>query len=294
MLQDKVPGLVVSTSSKFHTSVETKEFNSSSANTISVKVVSPQLHDSWEYFIDLDLPFKLQPVTTKTNTYVQYAIDVALLACCGHYGFDIYLNQLQNHAGRVLEIVLLADNDFYSQKHHLVTSGLPVTSDSLRSLPNGIPCPINAETGKVMLSKTGLGSSAALVSSVSAAVLAFMNVLQQHANGDVAVESKQLVHDVAQIAHGLAQGKVGSGFDVCSAVMGSIRYCRIPQATLGAYMDRVEKTIRTGKPTETEYFALGREICSLSKSQGGNENWTYSAVCVSQVDNTRIFVYRNF
>ena len=35
-----------------------------------------------------------------------------------------------------------------------------------------------------------------------------------------------LVHMIAQTAHCIAQGKVGSGFDVSSAVYGSHRYVR--------------------------------------------------------------------
>lgn len=37
---------------------------------------------------------------------------------------------------------------------------------------------------------------------------------------------KKLVHNVAQLCHCLAQGKVGSGFDVSSAVWGSHVYKR--------------------------------------------------------------------
>lgn len=46
--------------------------------------------------------------------------------------------------------------------------------------------------------------------------------------------SLALLHRVAQAAHTLAQGKVGSGFDVCSAVLGSCRYVRFPPEVLGA------------------------------------------------------------
>lgn len=60
-------------------------------------------------------------------------------------------------------------------------------------------------------------------------------------SGEVDPEKSQhLVHRVAQVAHGLAQGKVGSGFDVCAAVFGSMRYCRVSSEALGTHMGVVE------------------------------------------------------
>lgn len=69
--------------------------------------------------------------------------------------------------------------------------------------------------------KTGLGSSAALV----AAVVAAMSELASTMNGTAKLEQYQL-HNLAQIAHCHAQGKVGSGFDVATAIYGSITYSR--------------------------------------------------------------------
>lgn len=43
-----------------------------------------------------------------------------------------------------------------------------------------------------------------------------------------------------QVAHALAQGKVGSGFDVSSAALGSQRYVRVPADTLRSYLDRLD------------------------------------------------------
>lgn len=43
---------------------------------------------------------------------------------------------------------------------------------------------------------------------------------------------KTLIHNVAQFVHCFAQGKVGSGFDVSSAVWGSHRYKRFNPAIL--------------------------------------------------------------
>lgn len=48
--------------------------------------------------------------------------------------------------------------------------------------------------------------------------------------------SKELIHNLAQYAHSLAQGKVGSGFDVSSAVHGSHEYVRFDPSCFGDFM----------------------------------------------------------
>ncbi len=66
------------------------------------------------------------------------------------------------------------------------------------------------------ISKSGLGSSAALAVATVASVLKATGVDLE----------KEKVHKLAQAAHSLATGKVGSGFDVAAATYGSILYSR--------------------------------------------------------------------
>ena len=78
--------------------------------------------------------------------------------------------------------------------------------------------------------KTGLGSSAALVTAFTAAVLAYyLPVESSLITTDV---GKARIHNLAQAAHCSAQGKIGSGFDVAAAVYGSCIYRRFDPATL--------------------------------------------------------------
>jgi phosphomevalonate kinase len=80
--------------------------------------------------------------------------------------------------------------------------------------------------------KTGLGSSAALVASFTAAVLGFYLPKEQW---DGATEDgKRVLHNLAQASHSHAQGKVGSGFDIASAVYGSCLYKRFSPSLLSA------------------------------------------------------------
>jgi len=72
--------------------------------------------------------------------------------------------------------------------------------------------------------KTGLGSSAALVTSIVTALYVRFRVVHQNEHDED--YSRHLVNNTAQICHGLAQGKIGSGFDVSAAVWGSHVYKR--------------------------------------------------------------------
>lgn len=58
-------------------------------------------------------------------------------------------------------------------------------------------------------------------------------------------EGRRLAHNLAQYVHCLAQGKVGSGFDVSAAVFGSHRYTRFDPAVLDHLMksDTVRRQI---------------------------------------------------
>lgn len=80
--------------------------------------------------------------------------------------------------------------------------------------------------------KTGLGSSAALVTSFTAAVLSFYLPKDLF---DVGTErGLEILHNLAQASHSHAQGKVGSGFDIASAVFGSCLYKRFSPSLLSA------------------------------------------------------------
>jgi phosphomevalonate kinase len=89
------------------------------------------------------------------------------------------------------------------------------------SLPRFLPCPLD-ENSKAIVNKTGLGSSAALVTSLVGALLA-------HFQLDI---TAHYASNLAQLCHCHAQGKVGSGFDVSSAVHGSQVYRRFPKCLL--------------------------------------------------------------
>lgn len=113
-----------------------------------------------------------------------------------------------------------------------------MTPEALAALPPFTSITFNANESnggncKPEVAKTGLGSSAAMTTAVVAVLLHYLGVVnlsassdQQH-NGDL-----DMVHMIAQSAHCIAQGKIGSGFDVSSAVYGSQRYVRFSPEVL--------------------------------------------------------------
>lgn len=113
-------------------------------------------------------------------------------------------------------ITILADNDYYS---YPTSRPGEVSDTSTRSRFHQFNAPITK------VNKTGLGSSAALVTALTSAVLEFCFSRNPPARPEKR-ELQERLHRLAQLAHCAAQGKVGSGFDVASAVYGSCIYRR--------------------------------------------------------------------
>lgn len=122
-----------------------------------------------------------------------------------------------SHSMASARLIILADNDYYSHSE----------SESARQ---GRFAKFPVTLGDA--NKTGLGSSAALVTSLTAALLA--HYLPEDLFNLQSDQGKRTLHNLAQAAHCAAQGKVGSGFDVATAVYGSCRYRRFSPETLSS------------------------------------------------------------
>jgi phosphomevalonate kinase len=110
--------------------------------------------------------------------------------------------------------------------------GLPRTIKSLSSIPSF--CPTEVHLSEVH--KTGLGSSAALITSLTSALLVHLSVIPEASLSDDSGEGRRLAHNLAQFVHCIAQGKVGSGFDVSAAVFGSHLYTRFGPSVIQGLM----------------------------------------------------------
>ena len=116
-------------------------------------------------------------------------------------------------------ITILADSDYYS---HPRSSGNGILSTVDRFLDFNIPLH--------QAHKTGLGSSAALVTALTVAVVA--HYAPREVGDASSTQEKLRLHNLAQAAHCAAQGKIGSGFDVAAAAYGSCMYKRFSPSIL--------------------------------------------------------------
>ncbi|KAJ3340372.1 phosphomevalonate kinase [Gonapodya sp. JEL0774] len=216
----------------------------------TITIMSPQFEDGlWRYTVkrtvnglwSLESALDFQ----TPNKFVELALRLAL-PVAERYGGDRFNPGLDTG----LEVTIVGHNDFYSQRGQLLQRGLSLTSDSLRRLP-----PFHETNSTIPhVAKTGLGSSAAMITSLVAALLSHLGAVDlptndPQASSPLPTATKKssstaptslstsppplsgpsalaLVHNLAQIVHCAAQGKVGSGFDVSAAVYGGQEYTR--------------------------------------------------------------------
>ncbi|KAM7201997.1 putative phosphomevalonate kinase [Rhypophila sp. PSN 637] len=225
-----------------------------------IVVESPQfLEAQWRYGYhqaDQDGGIKVTQLQAGSrivaNPFVETTLNYALtyIARAAHYK--------PSHTIKACRLTILADNDYYSQPASTASSISPPESSSSDTPPaSSINAnhAINASrfarfpTTLGGANKTGLGSSAALVTALTAALLT--HYLDPTIFSLKSESGKQILHNLAQAAHCAAQGKVGSGFDVAAAVYGSSTYRRfspgilaiLPEAGAPKFATLLEKVV---------------------------------------------------
>jgi phosphomevalonate kinase len=218
ILDQNYSGLVIAVDSRFYVKVESSSNDADSLVHFIVK--SPQFtNGNWSFawssnsnlvscganneFIYAALKFVVKYLESKKHNWI-------------------------NNQSNVIQITIYADNDFYSQGSHLNANCNPLNEESLKRIPRFNP------TGNTIeqVPKTGLGSSAAMLSALIGALLLHLGVVEVE-KCDFTLYSKSLIEHLAQCnfffesgAHCYAQGKVGSGFDISAALYGSQIYTR--------------------------------------------------------------------
>ena len=231
-------GVTISSTSRFYSTVAlvARPPSSSSSSTpapapapaptvLSILVESPQFYSRFEYQFDA-VTARLVSTGAASNEFVEKCLYMVLSfvkEACGADHFAAVVAAIAQR-GVALGVKLRADNDFYSQIKELRQRSLPLLSTSLQKLPRFHPCPRDSVSGAVEVNKTGMGSSAALTTSLVGALLQWFGVVRLgQRKGE---EDRRVVHNLAQLAHAVAQGKIGSGFDVAAAVYGTQLYRR--------------------------------------------------------------------
>ena len=228
-------GLVVAVDARVQSSVETVE-DGGTAESVDVRLESPQYGYAAEYrFTPGSVPVLEQTdEEQKPNAFVESVLKHTLAV--------VHARALGAFAAaRKLRVIVQGNNNFYSQRDQLERLGKEVTSTTLAELPPFLPFLDPSDQAK-----TGLGSSAALVSSLVGALLHHFGLVRlapldrsspAPAAGSQAEKDLAYVHNLSQITHCLAQGKIGSGFDVASGVYGSARYVRFSPTVIRSVLD---------------------------------------------------------
>jgi phosphomevalonate kinase len=261
VLSPAYPGLVVGTDSRFYSLVapfsQHNSGPSTSSSVLPITIRSPQFEQAiWTFSLDVtQATISLSKASAESpNAGRSPFLCISIIYCLALAFQQKTQDELKTSLGSGLDIHVLADNDFYSQRKEVsrvykstwhdqalpntdiafcdvLGQAMPPTSEYLRSLTpfNQLHCPISK------VHKTGLGSSAALTTSLVSALLVHLGVVSR----DLSDEDLALLHNAAQLAHCAAQGKVGSGFDVSSAVWGSQVFRRFDPLALEALLQEV-------------------------------------------------------
>lgn len=227
VLESPNVGVVLAVDKRFYSTVV--KHVAKEEGSASITVHSPQFGATWRYHAKKTegLQLSADESNKSSNSFVEKSLRVTLAYLCREAPLAD------------LEITILADNDFYSVAPHLQERGWDATAENLARLPKFLPC--NLSSGS--LQKTGLGSSAALTTSlVGALVLAMTNATSMEDS------TRRRIHNLAQICHCHAQGKVGSGFDVSSSSYGSHVYQRFPKCMLSDLLADLDKVGSSAMP----------------------------------------------
>jgi phosphomevalonate kinase len=192
VLDKQFKSYVVALSARMHAIVD-GELTDAEYSTITVK--SPQFKEGeWSYTIDQH--FKIVETNGRKNPFAESTVLTVFA----------YMNPV-GHSN--ITITIFSDPSYHSQEGTIAKK-----SRSKKFHYHLKPI--------YEVAKTGLGSSAGLVTVLVTALLSYYTPqinFKDH-------KQLQLIHNLAQVAHCQAQGKVGSGFDVAAATFGSITYRR--------------------------------------------------------------------
>ncbi|KAF8844695.1 Phosphomevalonate kinase [Paxillus ammoniavirescens] len=231
VLDQKFTGLVISASSRFYAVIQDRQ-EPGEANQILVR--SPQfIGAEWRYSVTIsdDGKVNVNEASESKNKFVYYAVKYTLILASQKLSSGSS-QRLRAALGHGLDIATLGDNDFYSQRAKLQEMNLPPTVSSLARITPF--CTQDVKLAEV--NKTGMGSSAALITSIVSALLLRFKVITQEEFSKPDSDARKLAHNTAQFVHCFAQGKVGSGFDVSAAVFGSQLYTRFDPTLLDGLM----------------------------------------------------------
>ncbi|QSZ28554.1 hypothetical protein DSL72_003052 [Monilinia vaccinii-corymbosi] len=221
VLDREYTALVFGLSARIHVLVQDID-TSSGVQLSEIVVKSPQFREAtWNYGYHLakqdggieltQLHGSSPSAPPSRNPFVETALLYALT----------YISSvLPTPTIKPTSVTILADKDYYSNP-----STTPIAADARHQF---LDFGVRLQDAH----KTGLGSSAALVTAFTGAILT--HYLPPTKFSLATQEGQSQLHNLAQAAHCAAQGKVGSGFDIATAVYGTSLYRRFSPTLLSS------------------------------------------------------------
>ncbi|CAI4679609.1 CCQ_1a_G0042130.mRNA.1.CDS.1 [Saccharomyces cerevisiae] len=212
VLDPKYEAFVVGLSARMH-AVAHPYGSLQESDKFEVRVKSKQFKDGeWLYHISPKTGFIPVSIGGSKNPFIEKVIANV---------FSYFKPNMDDYCNRNLFVIDIFSDDAYHSQEDSVTEHrgnrrLSFHSHRIEEVP-----------------KTGLGSSAGLVTVLTTALASFF-VSDLENNVD---KYREVIHNLSQVAHCQAQGKIGSGFDVAAAAYGSIRYRRFPPALISNLPD---------------------------------------------------------
>ncbi|RLV96180.1 Phosphomevalonate kinase [Spathaspora sp. JA1] len=223
---------VTALSSRMHAIITPTE---TTTTTRHIKIQSPQfVNGVWEYNITSNLS-PPKEINGNNNPFLEAVLFIVLA----------YIEPESNYD---LTIDIYSDPGYHTQEN---TTLKQLSSKSFLYHSRAIN----------EVEKTGLGSSAGLVAVVTTALVSFFKP-----SDDL---NKDLLHNIAQIAHCYAQKKIGSGFDVAAAIYGSIIFKRFQPEIIDRVFDTLENNkqefVKVLKSTIESNWDFKHTPCSLPR-----------------------------
>ncbi|KAJ8060351.1 hypothetical protein OCU04_010683 [Sclerotinia nivalis] len=242
VLDREYTALVFGLSARIHVLVQDID-TTSGVQLSEIIVKSPQFREAaWNYGYHLTKDDGGIEVTQLQGSPCATAsrnpfVETALL-----YTLTYISSVLPTQTIKPTSITILADKDYYSNP-----SSTPIAKDARHQF---LDFGVRLQDAH----KTGLGSSAALVTAFTGATLS--HYLPPSIFSLRTQEGHSQLHNLAQAAHCAAQGKVGSGFDIATAVYGTSLYRRFSPSILSSlgdpntpgFSNRLKSTVQNTSP----------------------------------------------
>lgn len=220
VLDPQYKSFVTALSCRMHARISQFDAKDFTANLSIVSVASPQFGGKWIFTIDENLDIK--EITGSRNPFLEATIKAVI-------GF------VKPNKRFAFQITLFSDPGYHTQE-----------DTQIKHSQTGSKLFLYHSKPIELVPKTGMGLSAGFVTVVTSALLTTL----LNCSLD---ELRDVIHKVAQIAHCDAQGKIGLGFDVATAVYGSIVYRRfkpevindlLGKAVSEEYCNVIQRTVK--------------------------------------------------